>query len=106
MQHWHGEGVHQVQITALDPKPVNNQLELFTNNTEKRDETNAVTDAVNHRYGEFTLAPARLLNRSDMPNVIAPAWKPFGHRQTIQDTAADVRDSQQQSQQRTQHDNN
>jgi DNA polymerase-4 len=105
-----------VQITALDPRPINNQLELFTdslfannlsmNNTEKRGETNAVTDAVNHRYGEFTLAPARLLNRSDMPNVIAPAWKPFGHRQTIQDTAADVRHSQQQSQQRAQYDKN
>jgi len=116
-QHWHSEGVHQVQITALDPKSVNNQLELFAENlfvdnlsadnllmgnTEKRDKTNAVTDAVNHRYGEFTLAPARLLNRSDMPNVIAPAWKPFGHRQTIQDTAADARRSQQQPQQRSQ----
>jgi len=120
-QHWHGEGVHQVQITALDPRPINNQLELFTddlfvdnlsmnnlsiNNAEKRGETNAVTDAINHRYGEFTLAPARLLNRSDMPNVIAPAWKPFGHRQTIQDTAADARDSQQQSQQRAQYNKN
>jgi nucleotidyltransferase/DNA polymerase involved in DNA repair len=28
-------------------------------------------------------ARARLLNRSSMPNVIAPAWKPFGHRQTL-----------------------
>jgi DNA polymerase-4 len=42
-------------------------------------------DQVNQRYGEFILAPARLLNRSDMPNVIAPAWKPEGHRQTIDD---------------------
>jgi DNA polymerase-4 len=40
-------------------------------------------DAINFRYGEFALAPARLLFRSDMPNVIAPAWKPFGHRETI-----------------------
>ena len=90
-QHWHGEGVHQVQITALDPRPVHGQLELFVENIQKRDETNAVADAVNHRYGEFTLAPARLLNRSDMPNVIAPAWKPYGHRQTIQDSDADNR---------------
>jgi DNA polymerase-4 len=57
--------------------------------------TNAAMDRINTRYGEFTLAPARLLNRSTMPNVIAPAWKPFGHRQTIQDTAADKqRDTQ------------
>ena len=52
---------------------------------EVRQEINTVMDAVNRRYGEFVLAPARLLNRSSMPNVIAPAWKPSGHRQTIQD---------------------
>jgi len=40
-------------------------------------------DRINDRFGEFALAPARLLNRSDMPNVISPAWKPDGHRQTI-----------------------
>ena len=47
------------------------------------DQSDAVMDAVNRRYGELVLAPARLINRSSMPNVIAPAWKPFGHRQTI-----------------------
>jgi DNA polymerase-4 len=40
-------------------------------------------DDINRDFGEFTLAPARLLKRSDMPNVIAPAWKPDGHRETI-----------------------
>jgi len=58
-------------------------LEIFNATDSARDEVNAVMDAVNRRYGEFALAPARLLNRSSMPNVIAPAWKPFGHRQTI-----------------------
>lgn len=107
-QHWRGEGVHQVQITALDPRPVNAQLDMFAADSypdmEKRDETNAVTDAINHRYGEFTLAPARLLNRSDMPNVIAPAWKPYGHRQTIQDEAADPLYKEKYKQQRAQQD--
>ena len=55
----------------------------------------AAMDRINNRYGEFALTPARLLNRSTMPNVIAPAWKPFGHRQTIQDATADEqRDTQ------------
>ncbi len=82
---WSGEGVSQVQVTALDPRPAEGQLDLFTETAHdpKRDAANAVMDAINHRYGEFTLAPARLLNRSDMPNVIAPAWKPYGHRRTI-----------------------
>ena len=91
---WHGEGVHQVQVTALDPRPMNGQLELFAEHSQHRgDAANAAMDAVNRRYGEFALAPARLLNRSNMPNVIAPAWKPFGHRQTIQDAAVEERKS-------------
>jgi DNA polymerase-4 len=80
---WAGEGVHQVQVTALDPMDTGNQLQLFDAMDAEQREVNAVMDAVNRRYGEFALAPARLLNRSSMPNVIAPAWKPYGHRQTI-----------------------
>jgi DNA polymerase-4 len=80
---WCGQGVHQVQVTALNPVNTGSQLELFNAADNARDEVNAVMDVVNRRYGEFALAPARLLNRSSMPNVIAPAWKPFGHRQTI-----------------------
>jgi DNA polymerase-4 len=80
---WQGQGVHQVQVTALDPVESGRQLELFATTDTTQDEVNAVMDTVNQRYGELVLAPARLLNRSSMPNVIAPAWKPFGHRQTI-----------------------
>ncbi len=87
---WHGQGVFQVQITALAPGPAEGQLELFPASESKKKSTNAVMDKVNNRYGEFTLAPAKLMNRSDMPNVIAPSWKPFGHRQTIQDEAVET----------------
>jgi DNA polymerase-4 len=93
---WHGQGVHQVQVTAQDPRPINGQLELFAENganERKKKTTNATMDQVNARYGEFALSPARLLDRSTMPNVIAPAWKPYGHRQTIQDNEADTRQS-------------
>lgn len=79
---WQGQGIHQVQVTALDPAD-GSQLELFDAPDETHERINAIMDSVNRRYGELTLAPARLLNRSSMPNVIAPAWKPFGHRQTI-----------------------
>ncbi len=80
---WTGEGIHAVQVTALDPKPAKQQLELFPETTYKQDSVNNVMDEINTRYGEFTISPAMLLNRSSMPNVIAPAWKPYGHRQTI-----------------------
>jgi DNA polymerase-4 len=84
-ERWAGQGVCQVQVTALDPRPTNGQLELFDipSGAIKHGLANAVMDEVNNRFGEFSLAPARLLKRSDMPNVIAPAWKPYGHRQTI-----------------------
>lgn len=77
-----GQGVFQVQVTALDPTPTNLQQELFTE-CDRSNPTDTVMDSINQRYGEFTLAPANLLGRSKMPNVISPAWKPFGHRETI-----------------------
>lgn len=82
-EYWRGEGIFQVQMTALDPRPAQYQVELFESSSAKRHEVNRAMDAINRRYGEFTLAPGWLLNRSTLPNVIAPAWKPHGHRQTI-----------------------
>ncbi|HED17683.1 MAG TPA: hypothetical protein ENI64_12830 [Gammaproteobacteria bacterium] len=82
-QHWCGEGVHQVQVTALDPQPCQQQMDMFSQHSAHSSQLNAVMDDINRRYGELTVAPARLTKRSSMPNVIAPAWKPSGHRQTI-----------------------
>lgn len=74
----------QVQIIAMNPVSTV-QLELFSDNgvKQKRSELNSAVDAINDRYGEFTVAPTRVIGRSEMPNVIAPAWKPEGHRKTI-----------------------
>jgi len=80
---WCKQGCFQVQITALDPKDQGHQLSLFGERDVRREQINLAMDNINQRYGEFTLAPANLLNRSEMPNVIAPAWKPFGHRKTV-----------------------
>jgi len=83
---WNNDAIVQVQITALDPTPERQQLELFEQHDEVALQVNQVMDKVNNMYGEFALAPARLVNRSTMPNVIAPAWKPTGHRQSIPTT--------------------
>ena len=96
-QKWQSEGIHQVQITALNPHSITGQLMLFNDNEKiSLGETyhNAM-DKINNRYGELSLAPARLLNRSSMPNVIAPAWKPFGHRQTIDKAATNITTEEQ-----------
>jgi len=79
---WRGQPVFQVQVTALAPQPAGQQ-DLFGTLQHREQAVNRVMDQVNQRYGEFTLAPARLLQRSTMPNVIAPSWKPDGHRQSI-----------------------
>ena len=84
--YWHGEGISQVQVTALDPQPAELQQDLFNISVadqQLQSQLNKMIDDVNERYGEMSLTPARLLNRSKMPNVIAPSWKPKGHRQSI-----------------------
>ena len=82
-EHWQGQAVGQVQITAQDPRPAQGQLELFGETAPPTGRGNEVMDAINQRFGEYTLAPARLLQRGDMHNVIAPAWRPSGHRKTV-----------------------
>lgn len=80
---WRGQGIWQVQITAGDPEPYSGQGELFGPAADPSRRCNQAMDAINRRFGEFTLAPASLLGRSDMPNVISPAWRPYGCRETI-----------------------
>ncbi|VVC75697.1 DNA polymerase IV [Aquicella siphonis] len=82
-QRWEGESVCQIQVTALDPGSGGLQLDFFTAPDIRRCQINDVVDDINDRFGEFTIGPAPLLFRSATPNVIAPAWKPDGHRQTI-----------------------
>lgn len=81
---WTGEGAFQVHVCALDPRPRLQQLDLFDRTDPHRDEVNQAVDRVNSRYGEFALCRAPLMHRSTMPNVIAPAWKPYGHRESIE----------------------
>jgi len=85
-EYWRGEGIWQVQVTALDPHPVRGQIDLFSEDGAGTQRLNKAMDLINERYGEFAIAPASLLDRSAMPNVIAPGWKPYGHRQSIPDT--------------------
>jgi DNA polymerase IV len=67
--------IRQVQITALDPRPIDLQGDLFLENTQRRDQINHTVDNINQRYGEFNIAPARMMLRSSSPNVIAPGTK-------------------------------
>ncbi len=87
-QHWQGQPAHQVQVTALDPKPCLQQRDLFERRElperVRNQSLQRVADDINARYGAFMLAPAPLLGRSDMPDVIAPAWQPDGVRKSVE----------------------
>ena len=81
-QHWRGQGIWQIRIVALNPgAPC--QSDLFQRKHPRRQRAHRAMDEINQRYGAMTLAPARLLDRSSMPDVISPAWKPEGHRKTV-----------------------
>ncbi len=79
---WNGQGIWQIRIVALDPKTPC-QADLFQRKHPARQRAHLAMDQINQRYGPMTLASARLLGRSSMPDVISPAWKPFGHRKTV-----------------------
>ena len=83
LQHrWDRSGASQVHVTAVSL--VNSkQSDCLEQPNQKQQQLNLSLDQINTRFGEFAVAPARLLNRSSMPNVIAPSWKPFGHREII-----------------------
>lgn len=76
--------IRQVQITALDPRANVQQLDLFEN--DKITQTNqleTIVDHINQKFGDFAVMPATLINRTTMPKVIAPAWRPTGCRKTV-----------------------
>ncbi len=79
---WQGQGIWQVRIIALDPKQAR-QADMFHCKSRQRIRAHRVMDSINQRYGNLTLAAARLVNRSSMSDVIAPSWKPSGHRKTV-----------------------
>lgn len=80
---WSGAGAFQVHVGALDPRPAAQQLDLLDRADPRHQRINEALDRVNTRFGEFALCRAPLLKRSAMPNVIAPAWRPYGHRESI-----------------------
>lgn len=82
-ERWHGEPLFQIQVTALDPRPLQHQGDLFAEVDTAHEASNRAMDTINQRFGKLTITPARLVKRSEMPDVIAPAWKPSGHRRTV-----------------------
>lgn len=81
-QHWRGQGVWQLRIVALNPASAR-QADMFQRKHPARERAHLAMDGINARYGAMTLASARLLSRSQAPDVISPAWKPEGPRNSL-----------------------
>ena len=76
-------GIYQIQVTATNPIQKNIQADLFGKQPEHSNYLKVV-DNINRRFGKDIIRPARL--RSDVydsPDVIAPAWRPNGHRKSV-----------------------
>ena len=80
---WHGEAVTHAQVTVAQRCPASGRLDLFSSADARTANRFSAVDRIYTRYGKFTVAPAILLERSTMPHVIAPAWRPEGHRRYI-----------------------
>jgi DNA polymerase IV len=89
LQHWQGEPVFQCQITALRPQTGSGQLDLFAPRPLARQRINGVVDQINDRFGQGALKQATRLQALQMPEVIAPAWRPTGHRASVNSDAVD-----------------
>jgi DNA polymerase-4 len=79
---WDGRGTDRIHVLALDPHPLR-QPDLWSEPDPRRTRLNAAVDAINRRFGPWTVLPATLLDRSPSPDVIAPAWRPSGVRKSV-----------------------
>tara|TARA_B100000674_G_scaffold75976_1_gene52861 strand:- start:7 stop:1230 length:1224 start_codon:yes stop_codon:yes gene_type:complete len=77
-------GINQVQVTAINPQPINLQVDIFG----KKDVFNNrvidnVIDQINLKYPDSVIGPARLLGKTSSPDVISPSWRPKGWKRSV-----------------------
>ena len=84
--HWNGQSIFSIQVTAIEPHADVGQADLFsTVQTQKQEnkEINKAIDAINSKFGKNMVRKGLMIDDLETPDVISPAWKPSGHRQTI-----------------------
>ena len=77
-------GIYQVQVTALNPLKKNTQMDIFSEDNDKSEVLDQALEDIYDKFGPETIKPARLISdHTDSPDVIAPAWRPSGHRKSV-----------------------
>jgi len=79
--HWKKQNVFSIQVTAIEPHVDVGQSDLFSIPENKQ--LNKAIDAINGKFGKNVVRKGLMINDLETPDVISPAWKPTGHRQTI-----------------------
>lgn len=73
--------VRLIGVSLSDLAPDSGQIPLFETRRKEKALLGAM-DRINDRYGEFKIVRASCLKRTGAPNVISPAWRPSGVRNT------------------------
>ena len=76
-------GIYQVQVTALEPRPIGLQYEIFLNRIGKLHIVDNVVDHINKKFGDMSIKPARLSEDIGSPDVISPSWRPIGYKKSV-----------------------
>ncbi|HYF97831.1 MAG TPA: DNA polymerase IV [Coxiellaceae bacterium] len=80
---WDGTAVIQCQITAYNPQAMGGQLDLFAEPDKRREELNKIVDAIQKRFGTKSIAHGSCYEPLSTPDVISPAWRPDGVRNSV-----------------------
>ena len=75
--------IFQVKVTALKPRPINIQQDIYCFSNDKKRILDSAMDEINQRYGRLSLAPARIIDKPESPDVISPSWRPSGCRKSV-----------------------
>ena len=68
----------------MDPIRKNIQIDIFNQENNKNIVLDQALDNINDKFGSDAIKPARLMSdNTDSPDVIAPAWRPNGHRKSV-----------------------
>ena len=70
-------------MTALEPRPINLQKDMFIRTNDHQNKLSFLMDTINSKYGDFTIAPARMKHNNTTPDVISPSWRPIGHKKSV-----------------------
>jgi len=81
---WHGEGVYKVGLYLEKLcDQAHFQKDMFAHSETAHDRLNAIRDAINDRFGIGSIRTARAMQVPSLTDVIAPAWKPDGVRNSV-----------------------